>query len=131
MFGGIFVETNLFNPNQIADIKAGDKFFCQLGREWVVRREGGVEGFNGVEDLERKITQGECISMAGVAKEEADADTINEKVERFTHVIDGRGIVTRRCDAMGGRWGVSQKKCGPSSRRCNLPCRISSWRRTF
>jgi hypothetical protein len=29
---------------------------------------------------------------------------------------------------MGGRWGVSEKKYGPSSRRCNLPWRISSWR---
>ena len=38
------------------------------------------------------------------------------------------GMMTRRCEAMGGRWGVSWKKCGPSSRRCNLPCRISSWR---
>lgn len=90
MFGRIFVETNFFNPNQIANIKAGDKFFRQFGREWEVRRKGGVEGFNGVEDLEREITHGERIFMAGVTEEEADADTINKKVERFTHVVDGR-----------------------------------------
>jgi len=37
------------------------------------------------------------------------------------------GMMMRRWEAMGGRWVVSWKKCGPSSRRCNLPCRISSW----
>ncbi len=111
MFGGIFVETNLFNPNQIADIKAGDKFFRQLGREWEVRGKGGVEGFNGVEDLEREITHGERIFMAGVAEEEADADTINKKVERFTHVVDGRDRNSEvRCD--GGEMGSVTKEVG-------------------
>jgi hypothetical protein len=50
-FGG-FVESNFFNANQVTDIKAGDEFLGQLGREWVVWGEGGVEGFDGIEDLE-------------------------------------------------------------------------------
>ncbi len=50
-FGG-FVESIFFNANQVTDIETGDKFLGQLGREWVVWGEGGVEGFDGIEDLE-------------------------------------------------------------------------------
>jgi hypothetical protein len=41
-----------FNANQVTDIEAGDEFLGQFGREWVVWGEGGVEGFDGIEDLE-------------------------------------------------------------------------------
>jgi hypothetical protein len=40
---GWFVKSNFFNANQVADIEAGDEFLGQLGREWVVWGEGGVE----------------------------------------------------------------------------------------
>ena len=32
-----------FYANQVTDIEAGDEFLGQLGREWVVWGEGGVE----------------------------------------------------------------------------------------
>ncbi len=50
-FGG-FVESIFSNANQVTNIKAGDEFLGQLWREWVVWGEGGVEGFDGNEDLE-------------------------------------------------------------------------------
>ncbi len=46
------VESIFLNANQVTDIKAGDESLGQIGREWVVWEEGGVEGVDGIEDLE-------------------------------------------------------------------------------
>jgi hypothetical protein len=50
-FGGAVGEASFLDTNQIADIEAGDEFFGQFGGKGMVRRESGVEGFDGLEYL--------------------------------------------------------------------------------
>ncbi len=69
----------------------------------------------------------ECVFVSRISEEEADADASRKKWSD-SPMSSIEGVMTRRCEAMGGRWGVSWKKCGPSSRSCSLPFRISSWR---
>jgi hypothetical protein len=89
-FGGAVGEASLFDSDEIPDIEAGDEFFCQRGGKGMVRRERGVEGFDGLEYLVGEVAECEDVFVSGIAEEEADADAVEEEVERFTHVVDRR-----------------------------------------
>ena len=87
-FGGAVGEASFLDTNQIADIEAGDEFFCQCGGKGMVRRERGVEGFDGLEYLVGEVAEGEDVVVARIAKEKANTDAVEEEVERFAHVVD-------------------------------------------
>ncbi len=53
----------------------------QIGREWVVGGERGVEGFDFVEDEISEVVEGEDGLHLAVTQEEGDTDALNKEVE--------------------------------------------------
>ncbi len=73
---GWFVESDFFYPNEVANVKTGGEFFCELRGEWVVRREGGVEGFDSVVDEASKVSECESVFGSIFPEEKADANSV-------------------------------------------------------
>ena len=82
-----FCESYFLDGDELADVLSCGEFSKGAG-EWVVWWECRIEFSNGFKDEESKVSLGKDIVNSMWSQEESYADSINQVMKCFIHVVD-------------------------------------------